>query len=166
MANGWVVLLAGVLILTVPAVRAMRARPAARRASGRTLQATLTAAGALCVVAGAIVMASDTSDATAGPVRVQITDDLASDQVSEQVDVSLDGRSAGTLSIDRRSPSDSLAVTVANAGRHDYRLVVRRQLKGHAPVTAGGHGHVDIDGRGSLTLYSDDRGDTYLMAQP
>jgi hypothetical protein len=121
-------------------------------------------AGLLCVVAAVIVMTSDDSGAPRGPLRVALSDELGPAQVSEQIRVFIDGQDKGVIRIDEQSPKARLTLTVPKPGRYDYRLETTRQLKGKKPVHVSSKGDVAIDGSSHLAVYSDDTGQTYLVA--
>jgi hypothetical protein len=120
--------------------------------------------GLLCVVAALILMGSDDHGTSPGPLKVTIADELGPGQVSEEITVFLDGRHVGVIKIDQQSPKAQLPLTVAKAGRYDYRLEAKRQLKGKQPVAVSSKGDVVIDGRGHLGIYADPTGKTYLVA--
>lgn len=66
--------------------------------------------------------AAVSGEATPTPINFVVRDELAEDQLAEQVTVRVDGRMIGTLTVDVVHPSSSLTVTVPKAGEYDYSL--------------------------------------------
>lgn len=139
----------------MPGTRAWSASPAPRLA--------LAFAGVLSLTAGLILLTSDTAET--GQVRATITAELASDEVSEEIRVFIDGRDKGVISVDERRPTSRLAVTVDWAGRHRYRLESTRQVKGKQPERAGREDDVVIAAGGRLDIVYSRDGEVYLSAE-
>lgn len=163
MTGGWALLVVGVALLGCAAVAApARALARAVTLRGTTARLTLAAAGALCVSAAAILLAGEQAQSSGTPLTAKITNELGSGQVSERIEVFIDGRAVGVIAVDRTTPKDELVVSVKRAGTHAYRLVSTRVLVGRKPATRTNAGEVTIDGMGPLVLYADDQGRVYL----
>jgi len=163
MTGGWALLVVGVVLLGCAAVAApARALAGAVRMRGTTTRMTLAAAGALCAGAAVILLAGEPAQSAGALVTAKITNELGSGQVSERIEVSIDGRDVGVIAVDRTTPKDELVVSVRRAGTHAYRLVSTRVLAGRKPTTRTNAGEVRIDGMGPLVLYADDKGRVYL----
>jgi len=131
-----------------------------RRSLSRRL--VIGATGLLCVIAATILLSSADVADRAGLVAVAIDNELGSGQVSEEVRVFLDGRYVGVLTVNQKSPTARLTATVTGAGRHGYRLLTRRVVKGRGVKVIRSHGDVVIDGRRDLFIVADEKGRTYL----
>lgn len=156
-------LLVGALLISLAALAGgarMRARV------GRTLRAATAAAGLLCAGAALILMVSDGRDLDAGPVTVVISNELGANQVSEEIRVSLDGREVGVLKVDEQSPRARLTVSVEMAGRYEYTVKSKRRVKGREPTDVSSDGNVAIGEGGRLTVFSNSKGDTFLLPEP
>jgi hypothetical protein len=78
-----------------------------------------------------------------------VTDQLGDSQISEQVEVEIDKRSVGALTVDTVHPTASLTVTIDQAGTHEYLLHSTAVFSGGAP---GDYLHLTGVGSGSLTV--------------
>lgn len=155
-------LLLGALLILVAVLAGRVVSAAISLRALRTLRIAVAGTGVLCAIAALILIGSDASSVPAGPVRVLITDELGSDQVSEEIRVFLGGRYLGVIKVDEQSPKASLTVTVPEAGRRDYRTRSRIQIKGQEPTVASNEGEVIIDGESPLEFRHDPQGRTYL----
>lgn len=81
------------------------------------------------------------------PVEFTLYDRLDRNQVSKYLSVALDGKPAGTLTLDEAHPSGTLKLTVPKAGAHAYALegvlTVRGFFGGQQQLR--GHGRAAID---------------------
>lgn len=160
MTGEWILLIVGAVLLLVGAVGARAWRHTGSRATPpATARAAAAGAGALCVVAALMLPSTGTSSAA---VKAVVENELAAGQISERIRVFIDGKHAGVLSVDRRSPKARLTVIVSRPGEHSYRLESSRQLEGKSPSRRTSRGEVVIDGTGPLALYADDAGRIYL----
>ena len=160
MTGEWILLIIGAVLLLAGAVGARVVRRAGSRATPpATARAAAAGVGVLCVAAALMLPSTGTSSAA---VKAVVENELAAGQISERIRVFIDGKAAGTLSVDRRSPKARLTVTVSRPGEHSYRLESSRRLEGKAPSIRTSRGEVVIDGSGPLVLYADDAGRVYL----
>jgi hypothetical protein len=164
MTDGSVLLVLGAALMLVAALAGRpRARAIGLARAGRAARGALAATAVLCVVAAVILRGSDERDVPAGPITVEITDDLIPGQLSERIRVFLDGHDVGVVAVDERAPKARLSVTVPKAGRFAYTLQSTRQVNGRQPTRVDTTGDVVIDGHSSrLDVLSDDEGNTFL----
>jgi hypothetical protein len=54
------------------------------------------------------------------PVEFFLTDELADDEISEQVAVLIDGKNVGNLTVNQTYPTSKLRVSVPQPGQHSY----------------------------------------------
>ena len=160
MTGEWILLTVGGVLLLSGAVGAAALRRAGARATPpATARVAAAGAGLLCVVAALMLPSTGTSSAA---VTAVVENELGDGQISERIRVFIDGKDAGMLSVDRRSPKARLKVIVARPGEHAYRLESLRHLKGKQASRRTSSGKVVIDGSGPLVLYADDAGRIYL----
>ena len=58
----------------------------------------------------------------ARPVEVRVTERLRVGEVAERVTLRIQGRTVGSLAVDRRHPEATLVVRLPRSGRHGYAL--------------------------------------------
>jgi len=164
MAGEVILLLAGTALLVVAALGGRtRITAIAARRTARTVGA---AAGLLCLAAAMLMRGGDHGGATAGPVSIQITNQLGAGQLSEEIRVTLGEREVGVVRVNRQSPTARLIANVTDNGRIGYRLESKRRLVGVAAVDARtSTGDFVVDGQTRLGVYSDDKGRMYLLRE-
>lgn len=156
-----VLLVVGAVLLVVGAVGG-RWRASAR--VGSTTRLAIAGVGLMCVVAAVILLAS--GEPEKGPVTATIMCELHRDLVSDEIIVFLNGRSVGVIKVDQRSPKAQLKVTVAKAGRHDYRLQSTRRVKGGELKRVSHTSDLVIDGKHPLLIYYGIPSLTPRLSQP
>ena len=62
------------------------------------------------------------SSAPAAPITFNIDDQLGTGQLSEQVEVVVDGKNVGNLTVNKDYPSSTISPTVQSAGSHSYTV--------------------------------------------
>jgi hypothetical protein len=134
-----------------------------RGRSARISRWAIGGTGLLCVTAALILASTPGPRTRGGPFAIAITDTLGPGQISEQVRTVFDGRYAGTLNIDRRSPDAGLTVTVAKTGVYAYTLKDVRHDVGQPPSDVTNSTRVDIDADTTrLHVDTDDAGRAVL----
>lgn len=159
--NGYVILLlAGIVLVAAGALGAIAG-------AGRTARIAAAATGLLCVVAGVILMTSDSCTSEGDTIEAAVLNQNNPGQLSERIRVFLDGHDAGVIAVDAQSPDARLPVTLKGTCRHRYRLEVRRQNKGDAPKRIVSSGAVGVHRGDSLYVISDPdhNGRTYLATK-
>lgn len=160
-----VLLIVGVLLLAGAALAGSRVHAIGVDRIGATARLTIAGIGVMCVVAAVILLASGSPKK--GSVSATVMCILDASLASDEITVFLDGRSVGVLRVNERSPEAQLPVSVAKAGRHEYRLQSKRRPKGAGPAHATHAGNLVIDGELPLIIYySTDRSREPFLSQP
>jgi hypothetical protein len=96
----------------------------------------------------------------ARPVEFRVTERLRVREVAERVTLRIQGRTVGTLAVDRRHPEATLAVRLPRSGRYGYALASTAVFEIHGEryaVTGRGAGIVEAGAGGSAVVSGDRR---------
>lgn len=91
-------------------------------------------------------------------VNFTIRDPLGPDQISEEVNVKIDGKNAGTLTVDQNNRSDQINASVDEGeGKYDYSLasvsVYRDQSGRPVELSGSGQGSINVKDGKTYELY-------------
>jgi hypothetical protein len=105
---------------------------------------------------------AEASAAETRPLKLRLHDELAGDQLTEQVDVVFDGRHVGDIKVNADFPTGMIELTVPKAGSYDYTLQSTTEElldDGSTIVVAGsGQGHVSVGGDADFDVQFADSG--------
>jgi hypothetical protein len=127
---------------------------------GWVARVVATLCGLLFIV-GAIEGRPPQSD----PVTFTVQDRLGESQISEQVEVLIDGQSKGTLTVNQDYPKASLTVTVQHSGRYGYELRAVAYFEGDESEWVGvGQGTIQVEPGKTFELEATMSGSTWLVS--
>lgn len=110
---------------------------------------------------------SSNSSGSPSPVNFMIYDDLGEGQVSEQVNVLIDGRFVGDLEVNQRNRRCRLPVFVPQEGLHSYHLessAIFRFDGANREFTGVGQGTIDVRPGKVFSARGGVSGDTWLVS--
>jgi hypothetical protein len=97
---------------------------------------------------------------TARPVEVRVIERLRVGEVAERVTLRIQGRTVGTLAVDRQHPEATLTVRLPRSGRYGYALTSTAVFEVHGErrtVVGRGAGMVEARAGGSAVVSGDRR---------
>jgi hypothetical protein len=103
---------------------------------------------------------------TPSAINFTINNNLGTEmgQVSEQVGVSINGRSVGTITVNRNYPTSTLTVTVPKPGQYTYTANARAVFTNGQEYTCAGQGNIDVIGGKKFNLIANVGGNTCSIA--
>ncbi|MDQ3929267.1 MAG: hypothetical protein M3328_08985, partial [Chloroflexota bacterium] len=111
---------------------------------------------------------SSQSSSSSSNVDFTIHDTLGPNQISEQVSVSINGRSVGVLTVNEDYPDASLRVTVTGAGYHSYTVdaqAVFMTETGQVFEASGtGQGTINVRDGSRFTFVAHYSGPTWIVS--
>jgi hypothetical protein len=119
---------------------------------GRRWAALLGVILAALVLGSVFLAARSCGGPTGPPTQISVLDEIGTSRCEtfETVDVVIDGRDRGTLTVDNTGRTDAtLQATVNGSGAHDYKLVAtgKFDVQGHAfELQGGGSGTINVSG--------------------
>jgi len=125
----------------------------ARRSNGtlKGIAAILGAIATLVAALGGPKLLGEKADRESPkkpPVEFTLYDRLNSNEVSKYLSISIDGKPAGSLTLDKAHPSAALKLSVPKAGAHSYSLegilTVRRFLGRAEQLKGSGQAAIDV----------------------
>ncbi|MEH2170410.1 MAG: hypothetical protein V7K41_27910 [Nostoc sp.] len=121
--------------------------------------------GAFFVVVGIGLEAPDNTAPPQSAINFTIGDNLGVEigQVSEQVEVSINGRPVGTLTVNQNYPRATLTVTVPKPGQYTYSANARAVFDNGKEGSCAGQGNVDISDGKKFNLNANSGGNTCFI---
>ena len=120
-------------------------------------------AGAAAIIGVSVLVGPGTPPLAAQPARpveFRVTERLRVGEVAERVTLRIQGRTVGSLAVDRRHPEATLAVRLPRSGRYGYALASTAvfEIHGERYAVAGrGTGIVEARAGGSAVVSGDRR---------
>jgi len=105
--------------------------------------------------------------APTGPVEFTIHDRLGEGQVSERVELTIDGRQMGTINVDAYTKDAFMRVSVPEGGPHPYSVQAKAIFKGQdgkpVEVLGSGEGTLNVEPGKEYELAGEMKGNTWQI---